>query len=85
MVANHLSPYINENNLSETFQLPYKQYHSTEMALIRVHNDILTSIDNRRKVILLLLDLTPAFDTVDHDVQLSRLQETTAIVPSRSF
>ena len=40
-----------------------------------MHNDILTAIDNRRTVILLLLDLSAAFDTVDHDILLSRLQE----------
>ena len=62
-------------NLSDTFQSAYKQYHSTETALIRVHNDILTAIDNRRTVILLLLDLSTAFDTVYHDFILSRLQE----------
>ena len=62
-------------NLSDTFQSAYKQYHSTETALIRVHNDILTAIDNRRTVILLLLDLSAAFDTVYHDFILSRLQK----------
>ena len=64
---------INKNNPSETFQSAYKQYHSIETALIRVHNDILTAIDNRRTVILLVLDPTAAFDTVDHDILLSRL------------
>ena len=41
--------------LDETFQSAYKAFHSTETALIRVHNDILTAIDNNRTVILLLL------------------------------
>ena len=40
-----------------------------------MHNDILTAADNRRKVILLLLDLSAAFDTADHDILLSRLQK----------
>ena len=40
-----------------------------------MHNDILTAIDNHRKVILLVLDLSAAFDTVDHDIRLSRLHE----------
>ena len=51
LVANQLISYINKNNLNESFQSAYKQYHSTETALIRVHNDILTAIDNRRTVI----------------------------------
>ena len=66
-VGNQLISYINKNNLSETFQSAYKQYHSTETALIRVHNDILTAINNRRTVILLLLDLSVALDTVYRD------------------
>lgn len=40
-----------------------------------MHNDILTAIDNRRTVILLLLDLSATFNTVDHDILLSRQQE----------
>ena len=74
LVANQLISYINEYELNETFQSAYKQYHSTETALIRVHNDILSAIDNRRTVILLLLDLSAAFDTVDHAILLSRLR-----------
>ena len=43
------------------------------MALIRVHNDIAIALDQKRSVILLLLDLSAAFDTVDHCILLSRL------------
>ena len=75
LVANQLIFYVNNNNLNEPLQSAYKQYHSTETALIRVHNDILTAIDKRRTVILLLLDLSAAFDTVDHDILLFRLQQ----------
>ena len=74
-MANQLNTYINKNNLKETFQSVYKQYHSTETALIRVQKDILTAIDNRRTVILILLDLSAAFDTGDHDILLSCLHE----------
>ena len=74
-VANQLITYINKNNLNATFQSAYKQYHSAETALIRVNNDILTAIDNRRTVIILLLDLSAAFDTVYHNILLSRLHD----------
>ena len=43
-VANHLISYIDKKNLNETFQSAYKQYHSTETAIIRVHIDVLTAI-----------------------------------------
>ena len=47
--------------------------HSTEKALIRVHNDIATALDQKSSMILLLLDLSAAFDTVNHCILLSRL------------
>ena len=46
---------------------------SSETALLRVHNDILRSFDNGVRVILALLDLSAAFDTVNHELLLSRL------------
>ena len=48
--------------------------HSTETALTRIHNDILLAIDDNSCVMLLLLDLSAAFDTVDHDTLLGRLE-----------
>ena len=61
------------NDLGELFQSAYKQLHSAETALLRVHNDILLALDNHQSVILLLLDLSAAFDTVDHKILLNRL------------
>ena len=55
------------------FQSAYKTYHSTETALIKVQNDILCAMDNNKFVLLLLPDLSAAFDTVDHAMLLSRL------------
>ena len=63
------------HHLDETFQSAYKNFHSTETALVRVQNDILCVVDNNESVILLLLDLSAAFDTVDHSILLSRLRD----------
>ena len=46
----------------------------TESALVKVHDDILRASDNQNSVIILLLDLSAAFDTVDHSILLSRLK-----------
>lgn len=54
-------------------QSAYRQFHSCETALIRVQNDILREIDGNSGVILLLLDLSAAFDTVDHTILLRRM------------
>ena len=50
----------------EKFQSAYKSNHSTETALFRVYNDMLFSIDQGGGGILVLLDLSSAFDTIDH-------------------
>ena len=72
-VAKQLIQYLDINDLGETFKSAYKRNHSTETALLRVHNDIAMAIDQHNSVILVLLDLSVAFDTVDHDILLSRL------------
>jgi hypothetical protein len=63
-----------KNYLHIKWQSSYKKFHSTETALVRVMNDILCEIDNKKCVLLVLLDLSAAFDTIDHDTLLARLQ-----------
>ena len=74
VVSIQLNDYLLVNNLHEPFQSAYKSFHSCETALLRVNNDILQAIDNRQCVVLLLLDLSAAFDTVDHSILLNRLE-----------
>ena len=69
-VALQLKDHILRHYLDETFQSAYKAFLSTETAVVRVHNDILTALDSKNTVILLLLDLSAAFDTVDHSILL---------------
>ena len=73
VAATQLIEYLDKNNLSELFQSAYKKFHSMESALLRVHNDIATAINNQNSVVLLLLVFATAFDTVDHQILLSRL------------
>ncbi|GAA6088096.1 uncharacterized protein LOC116682632, partial [Tachysurus ichikawai] len=57
----------------------FRSRHSTESALFRVHNDILGALDVKSSVVLVLLDLTAAFDTVDHAILISHLQHVVGL------
>ena len=81
-MACRLLEHIKENHLLDTLQSAYKKAHSTETALLRVQNDILTSIDKKRGTFLILLDLSAAFDTVDHDLLLSFLENNIGLTGS---
>ena len=72
-VAKQLIDYLDANGLNVSYQSAYRKLDSTETALIRVHNDIAIVSDQKRSVILLILDLSAAFDSVDHCILLSRL------------
>ena len=67
---------MNRLGLHERFQSAYKAHHSTETALLTITKDILLSLDRGDKVFLLLLDLSAAFDTVNHSLRLSRLENS---------
>jgi hypothetical protein len=75
VVAARLTSHLIANNLIESNQSAYKPHHSTETALLRMQDDILNSIGNRCPCLLALLDLSSAFDTVDHEILLSVLQK----------
>ena len=72
-VSCQLSDCLRDNDLEESFQSAYKRFHNTETALLRVQNDTLCEIDNQKCVVLLLLDMSAAFDTVDHELLLERM------------
>ena len=68
-----LKEHLQSNNLIDPFQSAYREKHSTESALLRIMNDILRSIDSGSVTILTMLDLSAAFDTIDHSILLNRL------------
>ncbi|MCP4509242.1 MAG: reverse transcriptase family protein [Fuerstiella sp.] len=73
-VATRLNAYLDANDLLPRNQSAYRKKHSTETAMLRVWSDILTAADTRQVTLLGLLDLSAAFDCVDHDLLLHRLQ-----------
>ena len=63
------------NDIVDTFQSAYKTGHSCETALLRVYNDNVTTIGRVNGAMLVLLDLSAAFDTIDHDSLFCILQK----------
>ena len=76
VVASRLWNIMTLYELQDPFQSAYRPNHSTETTL---HNDILREMDNGRITALVLLDLSAAFDTVDHNILLNRLEHDIGI------
>jgi exonuclease III len=73
IVLKQLMQYMTDNNLQEVMQSAYKPCHSTETALLQIQNDVLKDLGRQNGVILVLLDLSAAFDTIDHNILLEQL------------
>ena len=72
LVAQQLTTYLTDNDLLPDLQSAYRAHHSTETAVLKVVGDILLALDSGNLALLSLLDLSAAFDTVDHDTLLRR-------------
>jgi hypothetical protein len=79
VVASQLGSHMCENDLYVPVQSAYRSHHSTETALLKVLNDMLVSVDEGNGVILVLLDLSAAFDTIDHEILIDRLSQRLGI------
>ncbi len=75
VVATRINAHIDRSHTNNPFQSAYKKHHSTETALLRIHNDTLMEMDKGRVTALTLLDLSAAFDTIDHGVLVDRLEK----------
>jgi len=67
-VANQLTEYLSASNLLPCFQSAYRKRHSTETAMLRVVSDMLMAGDGREVTLLGMLDLSAAFDCVNHTI-----------------
>ena len=76
IVNRQLIGYFNEFHLFPDAQSAYRRCHSTETPVLKVFSDIVDAIANGKIALLSLFDLTAAFDTVDHDSLLRRLEVT---------
>ena len=76
VVNTRIEQQLLENNLHDPLQSAYRKHHSTETALIKIQHDIVQALDSGRVAALVLLDLSAAFDTIDHTILFKRLKET---------
>jgi len=74
-ILNQLTSHLSSNKCFSKFQSAYRRYHSTETALCRIYNDLLFNIKNSSLSLLILLDLSAAFDTIDFDLLVEDLFE----------
>lgn len=74
VVLKRLVRHLSESSLLASVQSAYRANHSTETALLRVLNDLLLYVNSGDCAVLALLDLSAAFDTLDHSILLSRLE-----------
>ena len=74
VVHKRINDHLSENNLSCPTQYGYKKDHSCETLLVKLMDDIMIGVDNKSGVVVLIVDLSAAFDTVDHDVLIKILR-----------
>ena len=73
-VARQINGHIARKGISNENQSAYRVFQSTETALLKIQNDIATSMDKGSAVGLVLLDISAAFDTIDHSILFNCLQ-----------
>ena len=74
IAVNQITEYIDHHNLLPVNQSSYRKFYSTETALVKVQSDILLKMDKQQVSLLIMLDLSAAFDTVDYRILFNTLE-----------
>ena len=73
LIKDRLHEHLFHNSMFKTFQSAYTTFHSTESALLVIQDHLTEAMDRQKVTGLTLLDLSDAFDTIDHSILLHRL------------
>ena len=82
VIAIRLVEHMGQNASMEKNLSAYKAHHSTDTALLRVYNDVMLNIDRGNGTLLVLLDLSAAFDSIDHQIRFHILEQSLGIADS---
>ena len=74
LIYNRLDNFLTRFNILHKNQYGFRKHHSTDLALLDIYNNISSSLDLNHHTIGIFLDLSKAFDTINHDILLSKLQ-----------
>ena len=74
VVALRIMTHVSDQQMVECFQSAYRKNHSTETALLYVTSTIKTAMDKKQGTILLLVDFSSVFDTINHNILIRRLR-----------
>ena len=75
IVSKQIFNYLYVNKILDSHQSAFKKYHLTVTTLTSVLNDLLTTLNDNQCIHMVLLDLSPAFDMVNHDILMNRLYD----------
>ena len=85
LLLTRLRPHLLELTNFNKYQSAYRKRHSTETALLEIFDGVYTAADDKQVTVLISLDLSAAFDTVDHEVLLQRLQSEFGVTDTPLF
>ena len=74
IITKRIRSHLESNDLLNRYQSAYRPMYSTETALLKVQNDLLRNLDDGKTTVLVLLDLSAAFDTLYHSGVISLLE-----------